>query len=192
MTERFSDQVALVTGAGPASAAHAAGGRALAAPADVTSGADVAGLIETVVTEYGGLHVAFNNAAVVGEPDSIADVDEDTWASLLAANLTGVWLSMKHEDRAHETARRWGNRQHRIDRCFGVACARRLRRGQGRCARRHPHRGPPEHRERHPGHRGQPRAARDLVVAPARGRATRERDTRIGPFVPIGRARPTR
>jgi NAD(P)-dependent dehydrogenase (short-subunit alcohol dehydrogenase family) len=73
------------------------GGRASAVIADVTRAGDVAGLVETVVARHGGLHVAFNNAGVVGSPTLLAELDETTWSTVLATNLTGVWLSMKYE-----------------------------------------------------------------------------------------------
>src|SRR5690606_26450295 len=38
-----------------------------------------------------------NNAGILGSPAPIADLDEAAWAAVLAANLTGVWPSMKYE-----------------------------------------------------------------------------------------------
>ncbi|NIJ10155.1 NAD(P)-dependent dehydrogenase (short-subunit alcohol dehydrogenase family) [Saccharomonospora amisosensis] len=73
-----------------------AGGEGSAIPADVSRPEDVAGLVETAVDRHGGLHVAFNNAGVLAA-GAIADIDEADWDRLLAINLTGVWLSMKHE-----------------------------------------------------------------------------------------------
>jgi len=126
MTTRFTDMVALVTGGGTgigratalafaregAAVAVAGrspeplaetvrlietdGGKASAVTADVTHAEDVARLVDTTVTRHGGLHIAFNNAGVL-IPGLIAEVDEPTWSSMLATNLTGVWLSMKYE-----------------------------------------------------------------------------------------------
>jgi NAD(P)-dependent dehydrogenase (short-subunit alcohol dehydrogenase family) len=73
------------------------GGLASACPADVTRPVEVAGLVETAVSRYGGLHVAINAAGVVGPRQRIAEVDEADWSALVATNLTGVWLCMKHE-----------------------------------------------------------------------------------------------
>jgi NAD(P)-dependent dehydrogenase (short-subunit alcohol dehydrogenase family) len=73
------------------------GARASAVVADVTSAEDVARLIDAVVARHGGLHIAVNNAGVLGTPQRIGDVDEATWSAVIATNLTGVWLSMKHE-----------------------------------------------------------------------------------------------
>src|SRR5262245_1911733 len=73
-----------------------AGGAASAVPADVTSESQVTAMIETVVSRHGGLHVAFNNAGLfVG--GGVADLSAADWARAVDVNLTGVWLSMKHE-----------------------------------------------------------------------------------------------
>src|SRR6185503_5584257 len=45
----------------------------------------------------GRLDCAFNNAGVPGEQARTADYGADTWARVLAVNLTGVWLCMRAE-----------------------------------------------------------------------------------------------
>jgi NAD(P)-dependent dehydrogenase (short-subunit alcohol dehydrogenase family) len=73
------------------------GGTASAVAADVSRADDVAALIRTVVERHGGLHVAFNNAGIVGRPGPLADLDDEVWESVVSTNLTGLFLSMKHE-----------------------------------------------------------------------------------------------
>ncbi|WP_226899137.1 SDR family NAD(P)-dependent oxidoreductase [Nonomuraea phyllanthi] len=73
------------------------GGRVSAFAVDVTDSAEVAAMVEAAVSRYGGLHVALNAAGVFGALAPLADYDEDTWDQVLAVNLTGTFLSMKHE-----------------------------------------------------------------------------------------------
>lgn len=75
---------------------ESAGGTASAVPADVTRADDAAAMVETVVRRHGGLHVAFNNAGVF-VPGGVADLTVEDWSRAVDANLTGTWLSMKHE-----------------------------------------------------------------------------------------------
>ncbi|MFG2003171.1 SDR family NAD(P)-dependent oxidoreductase [Spirillospora sp. NPDC048911] len=75
----------------------AAGGRADSVVADVTDSADAARMVATVAARHGRLDVAFNAAGVFGKGAPTADLDEDVWKAVLDVNLTGVFLSMKHE-----------------------------------------------------------------------------------------------
>lgn len=75
---------------------ESAGGTASAVPADVTRADDAAAMVETVVRRHGGLHVAFNNAGVF-VPGGVANLTVEEWSRAVDANLTGTWLSMKHE-----------------------------------------------------------------------------------------------
>lgn len=76
---------------------EAEGGVATAVETDVTVPDDVARLVRTAVERFGRLDVAVNNAGMLGAPGPVADMGEEDWAALLATNLTGAWLCMKHE-----------------------------------------------------------------------------------------------
>jgi NAD(P)-dependent dehydrogenase (short-subunit alcohol dehydrogenase family) len=78
---------------------EAEGGVADAVVADVSVAEDLERLMDTVVSRYGRLDIASNNAGVLGAPAPVADVEEATWSEVLGINLTGLWLSMKHEIR---------------------------------------------------------------------------------------------
>jgi NAD(P)-dependent dehydrogenase (short-subunit alcohol dehydrogenase family) len=73
------------------------GGGASAVTVDVTDSADVARMVATVVERHGGLHVAFNNAGILGTPAPAADLAEEDFDAVVRTNLTGLWLCLKHE-----------------------------------------------------------------------------------------------
>lgn len=72
-------------------------GRADHVVADVADPASAAGMVEAVAGRHGGLHIAVNNAGILGAAGPVADIDAAAWDDVLAVNLTGVFLSMKHE-----------------------------------------------------------------------------------------------
>ncbi len=55
-----------------------------------------AALGETVGT-FGGLDIAFNNAGIEQRPTPAADLTEEVWDRVIAVNLRGVFVSMRHE-----------------------------------------------------------------------------------------------
>jgi NAD(P)-dependent dehydrogenase (short-subunit alcohol dehydrogenase family) len=127
MNRRFQDKSVIVTGAGSgigraAALAFAAeganvtvadiddqhgratvaqlrelGARAEFVRADVSCAADCAAMVEHAVSRYGRLDVAFNNAGINIGAAPIADVEDAQWERIVAINLTGVFLCMKHE-----------------------------------------------------------------------------------------------
>ncbi len=74
-----------------------AGGEAVFARVDVTQEDSVAAMVELAVNTFGGLHGAFNNAGVAEAPARFEDTALETWHRILAIDLTGVFLCMKHE-----------------------------------------------------------------------------------------------
>ncbi|SPE64063.1 Glucose 1-dehydrogenase 2 [Streptomyces netropsis] len=127
MTARFTGKTALVTGGGTGigravalafaregarvvvagrraepleetvSLIEAEGGEAAAITADVTRSEDVQALVRQTVERFGGLDVAVNNVGLFVPPAKLADIPEEDWQSIIATNLTGVYLSMKYE-----------------------------------------------------------------------------------------------
>jgi NAD(P)-dependent dehydrogenase (short-subunit alcohol dehydrogenase family) len=79
-----------------------AGGQAIALTGDVTDSAAVTAMVGTVVSAYGGIDCAFNNAGIAGYQVDAAGKKTHEWADdsfdrMIAVNLRGVWLCMKHE-----------------------------------------------------------------------------------------------
>jgi NAD(P)-dependent dehydrogenase (short-subunit alcohol dehydrogenase family) len=77
-----------------------AGGQAMFVRADVSVEADVEAAVAATLAEYGRLDAAVNCAGVAGTGAKIADTELADWNRVLDVNLTGVFLSLKHEIRA--------------------------------------------------------------------------------------------
>lgn len=75
----------------------AAGGEAAFFVADVSDGEEVARLVREVAARFGRLDIAVNNAGVGAAGARLADIADEEFDRVLAVNLRGVWLSMKHE-----------------------------------------------------------------------------------------------
>ncbi|HEV7528470.1 MAG TPA: SDR family NAD(P)-dependent oxidoreductase [Solirubrobacteraceae bacterium] len=76
----------------------ASGGRALAVRTDLADPAAVEQLVARTVAEFGGLDIAFNNAAGGGHPPTpLTDVAVEDFDSAIAINLRGTFLCMKYE-----------------------------------------------------------------------------------------------
>jgi NAD(P)-dependent dehydrogenase (short-subunit alcohol dehydrogenase family) len=75
----------------------AAGGEAMFIKADVAKAVEVEALIKKVVETYGRLDCACNNAGIEGTMTTMVDCSEENFDRIIAVNLKGVWLCMKHE-----------------------------------------------------------------------------------------------
>ncbi len=71
-----------------------AGGRALAAPGDVTNRQDVARVVSATVSRFGPVTLMVNNAGVAGPFGPIGVVDPDEWWAAQAIHVRGTLLYM--------------------------------------------------------------------------------------------------
>ncbi len=74
-----------------------AGAEASFVQADVSRESDVASLIEQTLATFGRLDCAHNNAGLSGTATPLHELRIEDWSRILAVNLTGVFLCMKHE-----------------------------------------------------------------------------------------------
>lgn len=82
---------------GTASDIVAAGGRAVFQQTDVTQSGQVQALVARAVSEFGSLDVAFNNAGLLPPTAPLAQQTEEDWHRIMAVDVTGVFLCLKHE-----------------------------------------------------------------------------------------------
>ncbi|HYQ18663.1 MAG TPA: SDR family oxidoreductase [Polyangiaceae bacterium] len=136
-TQRLAQQVVLVTGAGSGIGAAAAlgfaregarvvlagrreqelnavaaqieraHGAAAVAPTDVTDPSAVQALVKEVLDRFGRLDAAFNNAGTTAYAP-IEELTTESFDQVMATNVRGVWLLMKHEIEAMRAQGRGG------------------------------------------------------------------------------------
>ncbi|MBT0669232.1 SDR family oxidoreductase [Novosphingobium profundi] len=78
----------------------ARGGEALACRADVTCEEDVAALVDAAVAHFGGLDILVNNAGIGDRVGPVEQFAVEDWDAVLAVNLKGAFLGIKHAARA--------------------------------------------------------------------------------------------
>src|SRR6201987_520415 len=81
---------------------NASGGQGIAIAGDVANETDVANMVARTVSAYGRLDCAYNNAGISSRADSapgtrLHEVTKQAVDKMLAVNLTGVFLCLKHE-----------------------------------------------------------------------------------------------
>ncbi len=74
-----------------------AGGQSLALSCDVTRADDITAALDAAVERFGRLDIAFNNAGIEQPIKPAAEISDDEWDRLVAVNLRGAFLSIKHE-----------------------------------------------------------------------------------------------
>lgn len=81
---------------GTMEAVKAAGGAGVAVTVDVSDDAGVAACVSTCEDRFGGLDAFFNNAAMGGAIAPIVEYPLETFDRVLAVNVRGVMLGMRH------------------------------------------------------------------------------------------------
>jgi NAD(P)-dependent dehydrogenase (short-subunit alcohol dehydrogenase family) len=90
------------TAAETAAMIGSAGGEAIALSGDVSREPEMRAIIERVVAAFGRLDCAFNNAGISGYQVEAAGLKTAQWPEasfdrMIAVNLKGVWLALRHE-----------------------------------------------------------------------------------------------
>ncbi len=75
---------------------HEAGGDAIGVAADVTDEGQVRAMVAAASDTYGRLDALVNNAGVEGPVRPLTETDADHFDRVLAVNVRGVFLGMKH------------------------------------------------------------------------------------------------
>ncbi|MEO8448042.1 MAG: glucose 1-dehydrogenase [bacterium] len=75
----------------------AKGGEAIFVKADTSIPGDSEKAVELAVKQYGGLHIAVNNAGIGGPLKPIGEYPVDGWDKVIAINLSGVFYGMRYQ-----------------------------------------------------------------------------------------------
>lgn len=71
------------------------GGKAFAVAGDVADERTHREAVSAARSEFGGLHIAFNNAGLVGAMKPLAGLELSIWSEVLAVNLTAAFLGAR-------------------------------------------------------------------------------------------------
>ena len=74
---------------------RAAGGEATFHKTNIADPADVQSMVAAAVATYGGLHVIYNNAAIVRGYGGPVEAEIDDWDETMAVNVRGTYLCCK-------------------------------------------------------------------------------------------------
>lgn len=72
------------------------GGDARFTPADVTKSADVRAYVKATLDAFGAIDCFHNNAGIEGSVAPTAEYDEDMFDTVMAVNVRGVFLGLRH------------------------------------------------------------------------------------------------
>ena len=75
---------------------RSAGGESLAVTGDVASSADWVALLDQTVARFGRVDALVNNAGIMGSASALCKIDEAEFDAVMATNVRGTWLGMKH------------------------------------------------------------------------------------------------
>lgn len=75
----------------------AGGGKASFFRADTSKPEDNRKLVEEAVKQYGGLHLAVNNAGIGGPLSEVAEFPLDGWEKVIKINLSGVFYGLRYQ-----------------------------------------------------------------------------------------------
>lgn len=72
------------------------GGNAFAFKADVSKTEDAKAMVDATISRLAVPNIVYNNAGIEGEGGFLAQLSEEGFDRVIAINLRGVWLGMKH------------------------------------------------------------------------------------------------
>lgn len=75
---------------------RAAGADVLAVAGDVSSSADWANLVAQAIERFGRIDALVNNAGIMGNAAALCRIEEAEFDAVMATNVRGTWLGMKH------------------------------------------------------------------------------------------------
>lgn len=75
---------------------RAKGAQANFVRADVSRSADVRSYVQAAIDAFGRIDCFFNNAGIEGKVGPVHEMDEDNFDAIIAVNLKGVFLGLRH------------------------------------------------------------------------------------------------
>lgn len=89
--------VSLQAAEGVAEEITKAGGTAIAFRADVAKEEDAAATVDYARETFGALHLAFNNAGIVGAEKHVGELSSEEWRRVIDINLNGVFYGLRYQ-----------------------------------------------------------------------------------------------